>query len=48
MIFENGIGHEFTNKEIVVIKRLLSSAEAEEGYEEALEHLQSLFLEFLD
>lgn len=48
MVFENGIGHTFTDEEIIVLKRLLSSAKVDEEYQEALEHLQSLFLEHLD
>jgi hypothetical protein len=48
IVFENGIGHTFTEEEIIVIKRLLHSAEVDEEYQEALENLKSLFLEHLD
>ena len=46
--FENGIEHTLTEKELVLIKRLLYSAKIENGYEEELENLQNLFLEHLD
>ena len=46
--FENGIEHILTEKELVLIKRLLYSAKIENGYEEELENLQNLFLEHLD
>lgn len=35
--FENGIEHTLTEKELVLIKRLLYSAKIENGYEEELE-----------
>lgn len=46
--FENGIEHTLTEKELVVIKRLLHSAEEESGYGEELANLKNLFLEHLD
>lgn len=46
--FENGIQHTLTEKELIVIKRLLHSAKVEKGYEEELENLKNLFLEHLD
>lgn len=48
MYFENGIEHAFTEKELIIIKRLLHSAKVEQEYQEALENLKSLFLEYLD
>lgn len=46
--FENGIEHTLTEKELILIKRLLYSAKVESGYEEELENLKNLFLEHLD
>lgn len=46
--FENGIEHTLTEKELVVIKRLLHNAKVGKNYEEELENLQNLFLEHLD
>ncbi|CPQ83970.1 MULTISPECIES: hypothetical protein [Staphylococcaceae] len=46
--FENGIEHTLTEKELVVIKRLLHNAKVQKNYEEELENLQNLFLEHLD
>lgn len=48
IVFENGIGHTFTEKELIIIKRLLHSAKVDEEYQDALENLQNLFLEHLD
>ncbi|MCS5401617.1 hypothetical protein NYT53_13435 [Staphylococcus aureus] len=46
--FENGIEHTLTEKELVVIKRLLNNGKVQKNYEEELENLQNLFLEHLD
>lgn len=46
--FENGIEHTLTEKELIIIKRLLHSAKVDEEYQDALENLQNLFLEHLD
>ena len=46
--FENGIEHTLTEKELIIIKRLLYSAKVDEEYQDALENLQNLFLEHLD
>lgn len=46
--FENGIEHILTEKELVVLKRLLHDAQEKKGYEEELANLKNLFLEHLD
>ncbi|WP_248499075.1 hypothetical protein [Staphylococcus haemolyticus] len=46
--FENGIEHTLTEKELIIIKRLLHSAKVDREYQAALENLQNLFLEHLD
>lgn len=46
--FENGIEHTLTEKELILMKRLLYSTKIENGYEQELENLQNLFLEHLD
>lgn len=48
MIFENGIEHTFTEKELIIIKRLLRDAKVDEEYQKELDNLRSLFLEYLD
>jgi len=46
--FENGIKHELNKDEINVIRKALHDVEVEEGMEESLSVLKSLFFEFLD
>lgn len=46
--FENGIEHTLTEKELIIIKQLLHSAEVEKEYENELKNLKNLFLEHLD
>lgn len=48
IFFENGIKHELGKDEISVIRKALHDVEVEEGLEESLSVLKSLFFEFLD